>query len=83
MRSMGFPPYQQVEVVDVLAASNADHDILKVIARAPIGAFIPIAFVVGKGELAKMTELQMMHLIAPVVGLPGERNPHPPDNDSL
>jgi hypothetical protein len=83
MRSMGFPPYQQVQLIDIKAFSDDQHDVLKIVARAPIGGFIPIAFLLAKGSLVNMTEPQLERLVDPVVGLPGQRNPHPPDDGSL
>lgn len=77
VRDMRFPSGQQAEFVSLTPLASDGNDILRLIVRAPIGAFIPIAFVLPKDTLAAMSEEQIHQAILAAVILPPLVPPHP------
>ena len=73
----GFP----VQIIDVRAMTDGEHDILHLVLQTNLPFFANVAFVFPKGQLGKLSEPEMEKVIAPFLALPGTFRPT--NNDPL
>ena len=67
MRDVALWPNTQVQFMELRAFSDEQHDYVRLVVRAPIGAFAPITWVLPKGQLASVSKKQVMQIIDPVI----------------
>lgn len=62
---------------NLLAWTNSKNDVIRLIVRASIGAYVRIAFLLPKDQFVSMSKRQIYDLISPAITMPPLYPPHP------